>query len=264
MFAEAMVRMSGRQLYVHLLPQLVPRDALRGGVAIVIDVLRASTTVIHALASGCVAVWPVMEVDQAQSEAKELRSVGYDVILGGERGGLPIPGFDLGNSPADYVPDACKDRHLVLTTTNGTRALHHATPAERVLIASFVNFSAVCEQILRENRPLHFLCAGTDGEITLEDTLLAGAFVEVLHNKHLLCNDSARLAWDCFEHHGMVLVEALKLSKGGRNLITLGCEDDIALAGQVDRFRIVPELQRQPLRLEVGALGLGPSRWPQS
>lgn len=254
--------MSGRQLHVHLLPQLVQRDALRGGVAIVIDVLRASTTVIHALASGCVAVWPVMETQQAQNEAKELRAVGYDVILGGERGGQPIPGFNLGNSPSDYTAEMCKDRHLVLTTTNGTRALHHAEPAEKVLIAGFVNFSAVCEQVIRENRPLHFLCAGTDGEITLEDTLLAGAFVEVLHNKHLLCNDSARLAWDCFEHHGMILAEALKLSKGGRNLVTLGYEDDIAIAAQVDRFRIVPELQRQPLRLEVGALGLGPSRWP--
>src|SRR5207244_13215044 len=84
------------------------------------------------------------------------------VFRGGERGGLPLPGFDLGNSPAEYTAKACCGTTLVLTTTTGTRACYRATEAERVLIAGFVNYSAVCEQLRQDERPLHLICAGTD------------------------------------------------------------------------------------------------------
>ncbi len=250
-----------REVQVHLLPQLVPPAKLQGGVAVVIDVLRASTTIIHALAAGCTAVYPVEEIEPARRLARELRP--GKVLLGGERGGKPIPGFDLGNSPREYTPKLCKGAALVLTTTNGTRALVHATEAERVLVAGFVNFSAVCEQLLKEVRPIHLLCAGTDGEVTLEDTLLAGAFVDCFCDlEDAAFNDSARLAWDCFEFHGAVLGEALKLGRGGANLLALGYEPDVRAAAELDKFMIVPELRRQPLRLEVGATGAVRRRWP--
>ncbi len=251
-------------LYVHLLPNLVAPEQLRGGVAVVIDVLRASTTIIHALAASCTAVWPVATIEEAQALANQLSSQGQTPLLGGERGGRPINGFHLGNSPSDFTCDVCHQRALVLTTTNGTRALLHASQASRVLMAGFVNFSGVCEQLLKETRPIHLLCAGTDGEITLEDTLLAGAFVDVLQQPDMLLCDSARLAWDCFEHHGMIVHEALRLSKGGRNLIELGYEDDLALAAQVDRFMIVPEMRHDPPRLEVGCMGLARNHWPHA
>ncbi len=253
---------SGRELFVHLLPHLAPTELLRGGVAVVIDVLRASTTIIHALAAGCTAVLPVAEVEEAREVAGRMRA--GKVILGGERGGKPLPGFDLGNSPSEYTCEVCRGAALVLTTTNGTRALLHAGEAERVLIAGFVNFSAVCEQILQEGRPVHILCAGTVGEITLEDVLLAGALVECCHDAGFVVNDSARLAWDCFEHHGTVVEEALRLSKGGANLMALGYDEDIRDAARIDRFLIVPELQRRPLRLEVGSAGAVRSHWPLS
>ena len=96
------------------------------------------------------------------------------VLLGGERGGKPLPGFDLGNSPREYTGKVCKGNTLVLTTTNGTRALLRAAEAERVLVAAFVNYSAVCEQLRQDARPVHIVCAGTEGEVSLEDTLLAG------------------------------------------------------------------------------------------
>jgi 2-phosphosulfolactate phosphatase len=235
---------------------------LDGAVAVVIDVLRASTTIIYALAAGCPAVMPVAEVEEARATAGRMRA--GKVLLGGERGGQPIAGFDLGNSPAEYTPELCKGAALVLTTTNGTRALLHAAAAPRVLVAGFVNFSAVCEQLLRETRPVHIVCAGTENEVTLEDTLLAGALVECLYEPSIALNDGARLAWDCFEHYGTVLLEALKLSKGGANLLALGYDEDIAAAAQIDRFMIVPELRQQPLRLEVGSVGAVRSRWPHA
>ncbi len=251
-----------RDVQVHLLPDLAPPDRLAGGLAVVIDVLRSTTTMIHALASGCTAVRPCLEVEEARQLAGQMR-VGR-VLLGGERGGLPLPGFDLGNSPAEYTAKACCGTTLVLTTTNGTRACYRAAEAERVLIAGVVNYSAVCEQLRQDDRPIHLICAGTDGEIALEDTLLAGAFVDFLCEvSEVRLNDSARLAWDCFENHGQVLLGALQIGKGGMHLQRLGLAEDIQAAAQVDQFNLVPELRRDPLRIEVGAVGIVQSRWPK-
>ncbi|HEX4589449.1 MAG TPA: 2-phosphosulfolactate phosphatase, partial [Gemmataceae bacterium] len=135
-----------RPVQVHLLPSLVPADGLAGGLAIVIDVLRATTVIVHALAAGCRSVIPCGEIEEAKRRAAELRREGK-VLLAGERHGQPIPGFDLGNSPGEFTCKVCKDAALVMTTTNGTRALLRAAEAERVLAAAFVNFSAVCEQL---------------------------------------------------------------------------------------------------------------------
>ncbi len=249
-----------REVHVHLLPELAAPDRLRGGVAVVIDVLRATTTMVHALAAGCTSILPCAELDEAHELADGLR-VGRG-LLGGERSGVKPPGFDLGNSPSEYTAERCRDCTLVLTTTNGTRALLRAAAAERVLVAALVNFSAVCEQLRDEARPLHIVCAGTKGQVTLEDTLLAGAFVEFLAEAGVArLNDGARLAWDCFEHHGQCLLGAMQLSLGGTHLRGLGYDDDIQAAAQVDRFALVPELRRDPLRVEIGAVGFGQSHW---
>jgi 2-phosphosulfolactate phosphatase len=249
-----------RDVQVHLLPNLVPPGALTGGLAVIIDVLRATTTIIHALAAGCCAVRPCAEVEEARALAGSLRA--GRALLGGERGGVPPEGFDLGNSPREYTCKACKGTTLVLTTTNGTRALLRAAEAERVLVAGFVNYSAVCEQLRQESRPIHIVCAGTEGGITLEDTLLAGALVDFLSETfEVRLNDSARLAWDCFENHGRVLLGALQVSQGGANLRQLGYDEDIKAAAQVDVFHIVPELRRDPLRIEIGAVGIVKSHW---
>jgi 2-phosphosulfolactate phosphatase len=250
-----------RDVQVHLLPDLVPPGRLEGGLAVVIDVLRATTTIVHALVAGCTAVRPCAEVEEARELAGGMRA--GRVLLAGERGGAPLPGFDLGNSPSEYTPNLCRGATLVLTTTNGTRALLRAAEAERVLVAAFVNFSAVCEQVRQDPRPLHLVCAGTEGEVALEDTLLAGALVNYLCDVvEVRLNDSARLAWDCFEHHGQVLQGALEVSRGGAILKRLGYDDDIRTAARVDQFAVVPELRRDPLRVEVGAVGIVKSYWP--
>jgi 2-phosphosulfolactate phosphatase len=250
----------GRDVQVHLLPELAPPGGLAGGLAVVIDVLRAATTMIHALAAGCTAVRPCAEVEEARTLADSMRA--GRVLLGGERDGLPLSGFDLGNSPREYTGQTCRGRTLVLTTTNGIRALLRAAEAERVLLAGFVNYSAVCEQLRQDGRPIHLVCAGTAGTIALEDTLLAGALVDFLSESgEIRLNDSARLAWDCFDNHGRVLLGALQISRGGTHLRQLGFEEDIHTAAQVDLFHLVPELRRDPLRVEVGAVGIITSHW---
>jgi 2-phosphosulfolactate phosphatase len=251
-----------RDVQVHLLPELARPGQLAGAVAVVIDVLRATTTIIHALAAGCACVRPCAEIEEARELAGSMRA--GRLLLGGERHGKPIPGFDLGNSPGDYKPRVCRGSTLVMTTTNGTRALLRAAEAERVLVAGFINFSAVCEQLYKDVRPVHILCAGTEGEITLEDVVLAGALVDYLCEElDVSLNDSARVAWDCFDNHGKVLTGALELSHGGANLRRLGYDEDIKTAAEIDRFALVPELRRDPLRVEIGSVGYVRKHWPR-
>lgn len=251
-----------RVVRVHLTPERLTPALLAKSVAVVIDVLRATTTMIHALAAGCCAVWPVEEVEEARRLADGMRA--GRVLLGGERDGVPPTGFDVGNSPGEYTCARCKGTTLVLTTSNGTRALVRAATAARTLIAGFVNYSAVCEQLAGEVRPIDIVCAGFNGDVALEDALLAGALVEFLceHGSATL-NDAARLAWDCFEHHGRILDGALELSAGGAHLHNLGYDEDIREAARVDRFALVPEVRRDPLRVEIGAVGIVESHWPK-
>jgi 2-phosphosulfolactate phosphatase len=251
-----------REVHVALFPQAIPHERLAGSVAVVIDVLRASTTIVHALAAGCPDVRPVAELDEARALAGGLRA--GRVLLAGERDGAPVPGFDLGNSPAALSPQICRDSTLVLTTTNGTRALLQAAAAGRVLVAGFVNFSAVCEQLRRDARPVCILCAGNHGGPALEDALLAGAFVDFLSEEsEARLDDSGRLAWDCFENHRELLAEALRECDSGDRLRQLGYDEDIRLAAQVDQFLLVPELRRDPVRVEVGAVGVSNKYWPK-
>ncbi|HEX3313399.1 MAG TPA: 2-phosphosulfolactate phosphatase [Gemmataceae bacterium] len=249
-----------RDVEVHLLPELVPPGRLAGGIAVVIDVLRATTTIVHAFAAGCREIRPCADLDEARKLADSLPA--GKALLAGERRGLPPDGFDLGNSPRDFTSKICKDRTVVLSTTNGTRAIVRAAEADRVLIGAFVNFSAVCMQLQQDPRPVHLICSGFEGEPALEDTLFAGALVDCLSEEiELRLNDSARLAWDAHDNHGRVLSGAFELARGGKHLLSLGFAADLKSALAIDKFALVPELRRDPLRLEVGSVGVVGSRW---
>jgi 2-phosphosulfolactate phosphatase len=251
-----------RIVQVHFLPEWVPEGRLSGATAVVVDVLRATTTILHALSAGCLSVRPCLEVEEARVLAGEMRA--GRVLLGGERGGKPLPDFDLGNSPLEYTKQVCQHNTLVLTTTNGTRTLLRAAEAEQVWLAAFGNFSAVCEQLRDDARPTHILCAGSEGEVSMDDIILAGALVDFLCDvANVRLNDSARLAWDAFENHGSMLLEALELSQGGAVLRELGYDDDIRAAAEVDRFTFVPELRRDPLRVEIGVENIVAQHWMQ-
>lgn len=251
-----------RPVYVHLQAHLVPPAVLREDVAVVVDVLRATTTVIHALAAGCISVRAFAHADEAMV-FKRIDPGG--VVLGGEAGGLPLPGFDAGNSPGEYTEATCRDKTVALTTSNGTRAIELASAADRVLLAGFVNFSAVCEQLVADERPLHVVCAGSGKSVSLEDTLLAGGLVTALAPHGVApANDGAWLAEGAFRRHQHHLTDLLRNGSGGVRLRELGYDDDITAAGRVDVFFIVPELRRDPVRVEIGAWGTGRRFWPTS
>lgn len=165
-------------LSVHLLPALFEPQQLSGGVAVIIDILRASTTITTALFHQASCVIPCLTVDDALQHRDQ--AAAGSVLLGGERGGIRIPGFDLSNSPADYAPAVVQDRVIAFTTTNGTRALLRAAAAEQIVVGCFLNLSAIVGWLQSQSRPVHLICAGTDGQITGEDVLFAGAVVDQL------------------------------------------------------------------------------------
>jgi len=245
-------------VYVHLLPSLIPPAALKGGIAVVVDVLRATTMIVYALAAGCEAVIACGEVDAARYVAANLPK--GTALLGGERGGLPIEGFDLGNSPSACTPEICKGKTLVITTTNGTRAILTSLEAERVVIGSFPNLGATSELLYlnllkAHKRPVHIVCAGTEGFISYEDTLLAGALVSELQDIAKYGNDEALLAASCWSDGKRRLADQtldslLMQGRGGRNVISRASKDDILDAAQQDRFDLTAELrQRTPARI---------------
>jgi 2-phosphosulfolactate phosphatase len=245
---------SPRSVSVHLLPDLVEPQQLAGKTAVVIDVLRATTTVVTALANGALEVLPFLNVDDARERARQL---GTAVLLGGERGGLRIEGFQLGNSPAEYSMAMVGGKSVLFTTTNGTRAMQRCKLARRVLVAGFVNLSAVCRE-LSDEAEIEIVCAGTDGHVTREDTLLAGAIVDDLArstNVPLVTNDQADIAADAWRAAvgdltgSSPLSQALRASRGGRNLIEIGHENDIDLAAQIDRFDLNAELDLATWRI---------------
>ena len=244
-------------VFVHLLPSLIPPGSLRGGVAVVVDVLRATTAMVHALSAGVTAIVPCVEVEEAREMAETL---GAGVaILGGERQGLPIEGFDLGNSPASYTPEICRGKTLVMTTTNGTRAIQASLGADRVLIAAFANLTATTELLSGFPGPVHVICAGTNGQVSYEDTLLAGAIVEgQAESGRFAGNDSAGIAigfwfekFDEMQAEGVeFLGSILARGWGGHRVKEIGLGADIEDAARVDVFDFAAELHRDPMRIE--------------
>jgi 2-phosphosulfolactate phosphatase len=238
------------QLTVSLLPSVRPVSSSTE-VAVVIDVLRATSVMTTALANGAQQFVTCPSIDEARELSRELSSsLPSGTLLCGERHCKPIDGFDLGNSPAEYVSEVVQGRTLILTTTNGTLAIAAAQNAKAMIAASFLNLSAVARR-LQSVRSAHLVCAGTNGQVTAEDVLLAGAIVDRLSGQpgvDLVGDETilARELWSAWmgqvsgrpnEH----LAERLTQSQGGRNLSVLGYHADLRFCADVDRYNVIPE-----------------------
>jgi 2-phosphosulfolactate phosphatase len=240
-------------LNVYALPRYVEPQELAEGTAVVIDVLRASTTIAYALAAGAEAVVPCLEIEDARRLAEHYDR--EDIVLGGEREGMPIEGFDLGNSPDEYTPYRVGGRRVIFTTTNGTRAMLHAKTANEIIVASFVTASAVARRLF-EREHINIICAGTDGNISQDDILVAGLLVERIQRQGGMVyrqNGQAITSRE-FWLHSFALPQALggeplepervalELCKGlgAKNLLALGMNEDIVAASWIDRFDVVP------------------------
>jgi 2-phosphosulfolactate phosphatase len=220
---------------VHVDVVFTPDEAGAAPTGIVIDVIRATSTICQALAVGYRRVFCAAEIE----DARALRTALDEGVLGGERNAVRIEGFDLGNSPREYLEPVAET--LVLSTTNGTRAVVAAAErCERVLVASLLNLSAVVEAARAHGEDVLVVCAGVQGAPNLDDTYVAGRIAELLGWERTDAADmAARLVttWDSAE-------EAFRASKSGRNLLENApeLEPDIAFCARESILEVVPRL----------------------
>lgn len=216
-------------------------DVLSDKVVIILDIFRATSFIVTAFAFGAKRVIPVQTIEEARRLATNGR------ILAGERFGEKIEGFDLGNSPTSLRDFPVKDKEIVLTTTNGTKAIAKAEGARNRLIGSFLNLSACARSAVQLGRSIVIFCSGTNGTFSLEDGVAAGAIIETclqmkptyqVSDLGMMMRQSY-LAW---RRQGW---NELKNSQGGRRVIELGSEEDLDYSLQVDRFPFTPMVTDQ-------------------
>ncbi len=221
-------------------------------VAVVMDVLRATSVMTTALAVCANDVTTCLDIADA---FKLHQQIDPRPLLCGERQCQPIEGFDLGNSPAEYTEQIVAGRSLVMTTTNGTRAIAAAHDASEIVLASFLNLDAVVRFVSRFST-LHLICAGTDGQITGEDVLLAGAILCRLTDvtSVTFANDACALANQFWQGDQGVsesdsLASRFASTLGGRNLIAAGYQADLSLCAATNTTDVVPRcVARTPYR----------------
>jgi 2-phosphosulfolactate phosphatase len=232
---------------------------LSGRVVLVIDVLRASSTIAVALSNGARAVVPCEGVDEATTRARSLDR--RDVVLAGERRMAPISGFDLGNSPATFTEGAVAGKTVLLTTTNGTAAMLATQGASEVVVGSYVNYTAVLALLraaARAGTSLSIVCAGSNGRFALEDAACAGRFVRGVARRGIqpVLGDASRVAAMIDRRLGAEVEPLLRESDHGRALVAAGYEADLATCAALDTHPVVPVLRDR----QLVALGRGRRR----
>jgi 2-phosphosulfolactate phosphatase len=215
--------------------------------AVVIDVLRATSTMVEALANGAKGIYPVATTEEAIRLAQNLEGV----LLCGERRSLRVDGFNLGNSPSEFTPDAVAGKTLVMATTNGTPAIVAASTMRLAVAASFLNLSAVVDAVLAEGAPLAIVCAGRERRFGLDDTVCAGAIVQAIRQRvaGVTLNDAGHSALRLNEVYGGDLEALFRMTAAGQQLLEAGLESDLPLCAELDRRDVVPKLRDRQLAL---------------
>jgi 2-phosphosulfolactate phosphatase len=222
-------------------PALLPLYDLKGKVVVVIDILRATSTMCVAFKTGVNKILPVASPDEC------LMFKEFDFIIAAERNAVKVPGFDMGNSPFEYENPFLAGKNIAFTTTNGTKAIKMAKQMgpEKILIGSFLNISALCRKIKESNKDLVLLCSGWKDKYNLEDTLFAGAVIAHLGNEDFEMKDDAALsAYFLFEQHQNNLEALVRRSSHAERFTLLHLQtDDVKFCLQQDTCAVVPEME---------------------
>lgn len=196
--------------------------------AVVIDVLRATSTMVTAFSNGVERISPVSSLERAFSIQKKFISI----KLAGEKGGIKIEGFDFGNSPQEFLTPRQDHFDLVMLTTNGTKAFLATQSAQEVIAASFLNLESVIEKVSLWHGPVAYFCAGTGPDFSLEDAIVAGAILDRVDPAHPLAS--------LYRFTKNDLPKIFRQSNNGRNLLKIGLESDIDFCLQINRFPVLP------------------------
>ncbi|NOX90280.1 MAG: 2-phosphosulfolactate phosphatase [Calditrichaeota bacterium] len=222
-------------------------------IVVVIDVLRASSTIVTALANGCSAIIPVGSLSESLKTAAEFD----DALLAGERDSIKPAHFDLGNSPLEYTGKRVKGRTIVFTTTNGTKALKSIENASEVLIGSFLNLLQVARYLSTGKQDVAFYCAGTNGQFSLEDTLCATLILRKIlkEQEAMRLSDSAKWSLEASlkfirpqdENNAAEILRVIKTSAHAKTLINSGFEKDVSYCARLNEIKIIPRLKEGKL-----------------
>jgi len=241
------------KLEVSMSPLEISPGDMQGRVVAVIDVLRASTSIAVALGHGARSIIPVESVDDAITRSKQFER--GTVRLAGERKMKPIPGFDMGNSPLEFTAEAVGGQTIIISTTNGTKALMSLQGARDIVVASYVNLTAVSAMLraaARAAADISIVCAGTEGHFSLEDAACAGRYVTAITkaDASLTLNDAACACALIDRKYGDNIAKIFKDSNHGQALSEAGFADDLVACAAVDSHPVVPIYQeRQITRL---------------
>jgi 2-phosphosulfolactate phosphatase len=231
-------------------PAQTDEMGLRGKTVVMIDVLRASTTITTALRNGAKEVIPVSTVESAVKLSGNL--FGDVILLGGERNGKMIEGFHLGNSPAEYTEERVKGKSIIFSSTNGSQAMVRARYAHDMLVAGFVNLSAVADFLRGAGRDVFIVCAGTNGMFSMEDAVCAGGIVQKLSEDSRLrldLSDGAQAALTLHKAFGKGIPRMVRSTEHGRYLAEIGFEADLAACAAVDSVPVLPHLAGSVVKL---------------
>jgi len=231
---------------------LTPAD-VQGRTVFVIDILRATTTMCAALHHGARALIPVAAAEEALRLAQTIGS--DDVLLAGERNSVRIPGFQLGNSPLEMTEAAVRGKTLIVTTTNGTRALLATQGAGAVYAVCAANLTGAAEkaqEALERDEPVLVVCSGRDGGFALEDAYCAGRLAAAALDSRKPrrgLNDAAIASLDLVRRYGDRWERPLSYGRAGRDLIRLGFRDDVLDAARMDAYPVLPHFHERRVTL---------------
>lgn len=223
--------------------QSFQEEELRDKTAVVVDVLRASSTMITALHNRAKGIIPVADMGDASKISQNLDSPHY--LLCGEKDGVKIEGYDLGNSPLDYTEEQVEDKTIILNTTNGTKAIKRAGLANEVIIGSFLNLETLITALKKVETDIVLVCAGWKGRLALEDLLCAGNIIYELTGGKLPQNvqDGAKVAFGLFEKFGDDIEKAVKTSNYAVRLKDFVSEEDISYCCQRNKMQVLPVMK---------------------
>lgn len=212
--------------------------------AVVIDVLRVCTTIVHALSSGAQKIFPTLTVNEVFEKEKRILdsgTPGENIILGGERGGIRVEGFHLGNSPREYTRENVNGKTIIISSTNGTKAVKRSASAACIIMGTIRNAGAVAKFLTKDGRDVVFYLSGKEGEFSLEDAVGAGMIIEHLSRLTTLqMTDSSNMCMDLYEKYKDDLVGMFKKSVHGQYLISIGFEEDLYFCADENKSGIVP------------------------
>jgi len=221
-----------------LSPSLLHLYDVSSSIVVIIDILRATSTIATALYNGAKSIIPVDSVAECIKLGKQM-----EVITAGERDGKIADGLKYGNTPLQYTPEFIKGKTLVLTTTNGTRLLHMALAegALSIITGSFCNLSAVCDHLIKQNKNVILACAAWKDRINIEDTLFAGAVISRIKNNFQLSCDATKIAESLYNSANGDFFEFMKNQNASHyeRLMGYGLEKDIRFCLTIDNANVM-------------------------